>query len=67
MQDQTWTIRMISDEYGEEDFHYGTLQEAMSAWESLRTEIHRLRDGITRRLILISDEEEITSGEEEDQ
>ena len=65
MQCHTWTIRMSSDEYGEEDFHYSTLNEARAGWERLRAKIHSLHDGITRTLTLVADEEEITSGEED--
>lgn len=64
---QCWTIRMSSGEHGEEEFHYDSLEEARRGWERLRMNIHKQNDGITRCLTLIVDEEEITSGDAEEE
>lgn len=53
------TVRMTSEEYGSEDFHYETIEEGRAAMDRLEQSIIDEGDGIERTLTLILDEREV--------
>ena len=58
-----WAIRMLSEEYGSEEFSYGSLEEARAGFKRLKRDIARENDGITRQLelVLVVDSAEVES------
>ena len=50
--DAPWTVRMSSDLYGDEVFHYESFVEAATGMARLCTRIAELNDGVERSLFL---------------